>query len=104
MIVVLEVILQTVIAIIDHAQANSKPDERELKISLLSTRNAYFVLSSGILLSISNIIVLQIFPSHSLFIEQLSPTFNLLHWLVITFLFAETIKLASQLYYERKGC
>jgi hypothetical protein len=102
--VTLEIVLQTIVAILDHKQADSPADERDKLISTKSYRNAYVILSFGVILCIAQIFALQVFPEHMVFVSSLSPLFNLLHWLVLAFLLAEITKLASQAYYYRWGC
>ena len=102
LVIILEIISQTIIAIIDHKQADQKDDERDRNINLIASKNAYVVLIVGIVSAIFHAQILE-FTSINIGFSGLSNGFNLLNIIIGSFLAAEIIKYISQLYYYRRG-
>jgi hypothetical protein len=102
LVIVLEIVSQTIIAIIDHKQADQKDDERDKTINLIASRNAYIVLVVGIVSAIFHAQVTSFITINAGFIE-LSKGYNLLNIIIGSFLVAEIIKYLTQLFYYRRG-
>ena len=102
LVIILEIVSQTIIAIIDHKQADQKDDERDKSINLIASRNAYIVLVIGIVSAIFHAQVITFIPINIGFTE-LSNSYNLLNIIISSFLVAEIIKYITQLFYYRRG-
>jgi hypothetical protein len=102
LVIILEVISQTIIAIIDHKQADQKDDERDTSINLIASRNAYIILTIGIVTAIFHAQIME-FATVEVGFSELSNGYNLLNIIISSFLVAEIIKYSTQLYYYRRG-
>lgn len=96
------IISHIVISALNAKEANQPDDERDKTIEMLSTRNAYYILVFGIIISVVQT-QFNHFETVGLFFEQLSSVHNIIHYIFISFIMAEIIKYISQLYYYRRG-
>jgi hypothetical protein len=106
--IVLEVILQIVLAIIDNKDANYSADERDTLITLHGSRYAYAILSVGALLTVlytvfPTLSTFIIFPSKELISIALPDEYKLMHLIIIFALMAEIAKFSTQIFYYRRG-
>lgn len=106
--IVLEVILQIVVAIIDNKDANYSADERDILISLRGSRYAYGILSIGALLTVLYTIfptlsTLFIFPSKELLSIALPNEYKVMHFIIVFALAAEITKFSTQIFFYRRG-
>lgn len=100
--IIIEIISQTIIAIVDHKEADKKADEREQKFSLIGYRNAYYVLTAGVFTAL--FLLWQVdFGITQFGFMQLSAAHNILSLLVVCFLIAEIVQGISQLFFYRRG-
>lgn len=97
--IVLEIFLQTVVAIIDHKNASAIDDERDKLIRLKSAVNAYWILSIGIPIAVFHTIV----PSGVLSFEVLGNDYAVVHIIMFCAVLAEIIRLSSKLYFYHRG-
>ena len=100
--IVVEVISQTVIAIVNHKEADKSIDEREQKFKLLAYRNAYHVLTAGVFIALFLLWKDMIFIS-AFNAADLSPAYATLSLLLICFLLAELTFYCSQAFLYRRG-
>lgn len=96
------IISHIVISALNAKEANQPDDERDKTIEMLSTRNAYYILVFGIIISVVQT-QFNHFEQAGLFFKQLSSVHNIMHYIFISFIAAETVKYISQLYYYRRG-
>lgn len=98
----LAIAFHIIVAAINHREAEQDDDERDKLIEMISTRNAYYILVLGILVAIS-----QTQFSHFNYVsfnyESLSSGYNVIHYIIVSFLIAEIVKNLSQLFYYRRG-
>jgi len=102
MTIVIEVLLQIVVAIIDHKDANYDEDERDKLITLHGCNNAYYFLLVGAHLAVFYIV----FPTLSSYIFpfiDLPNGYFVLHLIIVFTLLSEIIRLATQIRYYRRG-
>ena len=98
----LEVILQTIIAIIDYKQLDVKEDERDKLISLYANRNAYWLLSLATPIAVFYTVI----PTLSGYLysnNDLPNEYIIMQLLIIVAVCAEVLRLGSQLFYYRVG-
>ena len=100
--IVVEIITQTALALMHSKEAKKGDDEREKTFKLLGYRNAYYTLTSGIFIALFLLWNTDISISNFGF-GELSPAYNTLSFLLISFLLAEIIYYASQVYLYRRG-
>lgn len=102
MTILLEIAHHIVIAIIDNKNANYDEDERDKQISLLGSRNAYFILSFTIVLAILHL--LSPIMNQAL-VERLSlpQEYVVINIIILGALFAEVVKFSTQIFYYRRG-
>lgn len=100
--IAVEIISQTVIAIINHKEADKGADEREVKFKLIAYRNAYYVLSIGVFIGLFTLWGFN-FSSHELVFSELSASFHALIFLLLSFLLAELTYYSTQLFFFRRG-
>ncbi|NQZ81995.1 MAG: hypothetical protein HRT52_13350 [Colwellia sp.] len=102
MTIVLEILLQIVIAIIDHKDANYDEDERDKLITLHGCNNAYYFLLVGAHLAV----FYSVFPTLKTYILpsiDLPNGYFVMHLIIIFALLSEIIRLATQIRYYRRG-
>ncbi len=97
-----EVILQTILAIVEHKEADKSIDEREETFRLRAYRNAYHLLTAGVFIALA-LLWQNDFLGTTIGFTQLSAEFNTLNILLLGFLSAEVCFYASQLFYFRRG-
>lgn len=102
MTIVLEILHQIVIAMIDNKNANYDEDERDKKITLLGTQNAYYILSFTIMAAVLHLL----FPVMSQTLESvlsLSNEYVIINIIILGVLVAEVVKFSTQIFYYRRG-
>ena len=100
--IVLEIIAQIVLAVINHKDAKLEEDERDKTINLYGSRNAYNILSIGVVAAVAHIIFPTLLASSPL-ATTLPNEYLALHIIIITAVLAEIIRYATALYYYRQG-
>lgn len=102
MTIFLEIAHHIVIAMIDNKNANYDEDERDKQISLLGSRNAYFILSFTTVLAILHL--LSPFMNQAL-VERFSlpQEYIVINIIILGALFAEVVKFSTQIFYYRRG-
>ena len=102
MTIVLEILHQIVIAMIDNKNANYDEDERDKKITLLGTQNAYYILSFTIMAAVLHLL----FPVMSQTLESvlsISNEYVIINIIILGVLVAEVVKFSTQIFYYRRG-
>ena len=87
LLVIMQIVGHIVIAIVDR---HSATDERDRLIGLKSTRNAAYVLATGVFLALCAALVMQ-------------GNFVFMHVLLGAWVLAQLVEIASQLYLYRRG-
>ncbi len=100
--IVAQVVVQTIVAIIDHKDANKDEDERDKVIALYGQRNAYHILIIGVFAAIFQIIVPTLFDRPQLLLS-LPDEYLLLHVIIVSAVVAEVVNASTQLFYYRRG-
>ncbi|MFT5812649.1 MAG: C4-dicarboxylate transporter [Psychroserpens sp.] len=102
MTIVLEIFHHIVIAIIDNKNTNYDDDERDKKIALLGTQNAYYILSFTTIIAVLHLL----FPFMSQRLVSLLNFPNeyvIINIIIFGALVAEIVKFATQVFYYRRG-
>lgn len=102
MTIVLEIMHHIVIAIIDNKNANYEEDERDKQITLIGSRNAYYILSFTTIAAVVHLL----FPVMSQTLESVLNIPNeyfIINIIIFGALIAEVVKFATQVFYYRKG-
>lgn len=100
--IILQIIFHTVIAIIDKKGADEHEDERDKVITLYGSRNAYLILSIGVVVFVFQTILPSLFD-RSNFVTGLPDQYVLMHVVIIAAVIAEVVKYSTQLFYYRQG-
>lgn len=100
--VVVEIISQTIIAIINHKEADKSADEREVKFKLIAYKNAYHVLTIGVFFGLFMLWRFN-FSTNELVFTDLPASFHTLILLLVSFLLAELTYYSTQLFFFRRG-
>lgn len=87
LLVIMQVVGHTVIAIVDR---RSETDERDRLIGLLGTRNAGYVLATGVFAALCTTLVTD-------------GTFVIVHVLLGSWVLAQLVEIGSQLWLHRRG-
>jgi DNA integrity scanning protein DisA with diadenylate cyclase activity len=106
--IILEIVLQIVLAVIDHKDANYAEDERDKLISLHGSRNAYTILSVGVLFIVFHTVfptlsAISMMPTHALTTISLPNEYKVMHIVIVFALIAEIAKFSTQLFFYRRG-
>ncbi|GAA6205454.1 hypothetical protein [Thalassotalea sp. SU-HH00458] len=106
--IVLEIVLQIVLAIIDHKDANYADDERDKLISFYGSRNAYGILSVGIIMTVFHTVFptlssFSMMPTQALTTISLPNEYKIMHIVIVFALAAELAKFSTQLFFYRRG-
>tara|TARA_B110000908_G_C9998531_1_gene333104 strand:- start:76 stop:540 length:465 start_codon:yes stop_codon:yes gene_type:complete len=102
LIIIVEIIFQTVLALNNHKAANLGADERDKLFEYKGNNFGYTVLVIGVLLTLGRMVSLEISPE---FIEQfkvLNIPFLTAHILLFSFILSEVVRFSAQLYYYRR--
>lgn len=102
LIIIVEIIFQTVLALNNHKAANLGADERDKLFEYKGNNFGYTVLVIGVFITLGRIVFLEINPE---FIEQTNGlTIPLLtaHILLFSFILSEVVRFSAQLYYYRR--
>ena len=102
LIIIVEIIFQTVLALNNHKAANLGADERDKLFEYKGNNFGYTVLVIGVLLTLGRMVSLEI---SSEFIEQfkvLNIPFLTAHILLFSFILSEVVRFSAQLYYYRR--
>lgn len=100
--IVIEIVSQTSLALMHYKEAEKGDDEREKQFKLLGYRNAYHVITAGIFIALFLLWSTDISITNIGF-SELSPAYNTLSYLLISFLLAEITYYASQAFLYRRG-
>ncbi|TMP47880.1 MULTISPECIES: hypothetical protein [unclassified Pseudoalteromonas] len=99
--VILEIIMQSVLAGIKHKEADLGDDERDKLIDLKSTKLGHWFCSATILICV--FLATQIERvSGRMLLPEVSDLYNIMHFLIIGFLVSEIITIASKAYLYRR--
>ena len=99
--VILEIIMQSVLAGIKHKEADLGDDERDKLIDLKSTKLGHWFCSATILMCV--FLATQIERvSERMLLPEVSDLYNIMHFLIIGFLASEIITIASKAYLYRR--
>ncbi|ASP48800.1 hypothetical protein [Cognaticolwellia beringensis] len=102
MTILLEIFHHMVIAIIDNKNANYDEDERDKKITLIGTKNAYYILNFTAIAAVVHLL----FPFMNQRLETLLNLPNeyvIINIIIFGALIAEIVKFATQVFYYRRG-
>ena len=102
LIIIVEIIFQTVLALNNHKAANLGADGRDKLFEYKGNNFGYTVLVIGVLLTLGRMVSLEISPE---FIEQfkvLNIPFLTAHILLFSFILSEVVRFSAQLYYYRR--
>ncbi|MGJ8693117.1 MAG: DUF2178 domain-containing protein [Thalassotalea sp.] len=102
-VVTLAIVAHIIIAIFHAKEAEQADDERDKLIEMKASQHAYYILVVGITLTIVQVQLGDFFDL-GLKLENLSIAYNIMHYVIISFLIAETTRYAFQLFYYRRGC
>jgi hypothetical protein len=103
LIIIVEIIFQTVLALNNHKAANLGADERDKLFEYKGNNFGYTVLVIGVLMTLGRMVSLEISPE---FIEQfkvLDIPFLTAHILLFSFILSEVVRFSAQLYYYRSS-
>ncbi|EWH07424.1 MULTISPECIES: hypothetical protein [Pseudoalteromonas] len=99
--VILEIIMQSVLAGIKHKEADLGDDERDKLIELKSAKLGHWLTSAIILMCV--FLATQIERvSGRMLLPEVSDLYNIMHYLIIGFLISEIITTASKVYFYRR--
>ena len=101
--VVVEIILQTVIAICNPSDAQQPSDERDKLYKMRANSVGYSVLILGVILTLGHILLSSFFPEFKG--QNAVATFPLLsaNILFFSFIISEVARYSSQVFFYRKG-
>ncbi len=102
MTIFLEIMHHIVIAIIDNKNANYGEDERDKKIALIGSQNAYYILSFTTITAVLHLL----FPVMSQGLVtalKLPNEYVIINIIIFGALIAEITKFATQVFYYRRG-
>ncbi len=102
MTIFLEIMHHIVIAIIDNKNANYDEDERDKKITLIGSQNAYYILSFTTITAVLHLL----FPVMSQGLVtalKLPNEYVIINIIIFGALVAEIAKFATQVFYYRRG-
>ena len=102
MTIALEILHHIVIAFIDNNDANYDEDERDKKISLMGSQNAYYILSFTTIAAVVHLL----FPLMSqglVMALKLPNEYVIINMIIFGALVAEITKFATQVFYYRRG-
>jgi hypothetical protein len=103
LIVIVEIIFQTMLAVSNRKAAKLGADERDKLFEYKGNNFGYTVLVIGVLMTLGRMVSLEISPE---FIEQfkvLNIPFLTAHILLFSFIFSEVVRFSAQLYYYRSS-
>jgi len=100
--VVLEILLQTIVAIIKHKEANDKSDERDKIISTRANSYAYKILILGSF-SVTFYILFPVIAQFTFSMPGLAKEYEIMHLIIAFALFAEIICSLVKLISYRRG-
>ena len=98
---IISVISHIVLAIINYKEADNVDDERDKLINLYGCRAGYYFLSIGVVVSIVHVQINNVIGTH-LGISTELDLVNFMHIIVMSFLIADAIKYATQVFYYRR--
>ena len=100
--VILEVVVQSIVAGVKHKEVEYGDDERDKLIELKGSKIGYWCASSAILMTIFLTSQIERVSGRLIF-PELSDLLNIMHLLVIAFLLSELTRFAVKVYYYRRG-
>jgi hypothetical protein len=103
LIIIVEIIFQTMLAVSNRKAAKLGSDERDKLFEYKGNNVGYTVLVIGVLMSLGRMVSLEISPE---FIEQfkvLNVPFLTAHILLFSFILSEVVRFSAQLYYYRSS-
>jgi hypothetical protein len=104
MIIIVETLFQSLLAIGNHKAAEMADDEREQLIGYKSNVWGYRILILGVMLVLGRIVILEFNPQYlSDYGSEGIPLFTA-HLLLFSFILSEVVRFSSQIYYYRSGC
>ena len=102
MTIVLEILHHVVIAIIDHKNANYDEDERDKKISLIGSQNAYYILSFTTIAAVLHLLF-PVMTQALVVMLNLPNEYIIINIIIFGALAAEITKFSTQVFYYRRG-
>jgi hypothetical protein len=103
LIIIVEIIFQTMLALSNRKAARLGADERDKLFEYKGNNFGYTVLVIGVLLTLGRMVSMEITPD---FIEQfkvLNIPFLTAHILLFSFILSEVVRFSAQLYYYRSS-
>jgi hypothetical protein len=98
----LEIILQTVVAIIKHKEANEKSDERDKLISMHANSYAYNILIAGSF-CVTFYILFPVIAQFTFSLPSLAKEYEIMHLIIAFALLAEIVRSSVKLISYRRG-
>jgi len=102
MTIALEILHHVVIAIIDHKNANYDEDERDKKISLIGSQNAYYILSFTTIAAVLHLLF-PVMTQALVVMLNLPNEYIIINIIIFGALAAEITKFSTQVFYYRRG-
>lgn len=101
--IIVESVFHGMLAATNHKAAEQGADERDKLIELKASKYAYAVLSTGIILVIGRMIILEFNPSFTDHGSSLQVPMLTAHMLMFSFILAELVRFGGQILYYRRG-
>ncbi|MFT4993337.1 MAG: hypothetical protein ACI965_000356 [Paraglaciecola sp.] len=102
-IIVVEVVLQSLLAAGNRKTANLKTDERDSLFTYKANSLGYVVLIIGVMFTIGQMLVLEVNPQLTNHNGMLSIPLLTTHILLFSFILSEVVRFTAQLYFYRSG-
>lgn len=102
MTVALEILYHIVIAIIDNRNTNYDEDERDKQISLIGSKNAYYILSFTVITAVLHLLF-PIMNQGLMNALNLPFEYVIINIIIFGALMAEITKFSTQIFYYRRG-
>ena len=101
--IIIEIIFQSLIAAASRNKMEMQGDERDRTISLTANNSGYWVLSTGVVITIGQLILPHVFGIGEFVEERTSiiPLFEM-HMLLFSLILSEIVRFAHQIYLYRK--
>ncbi|MDP5030151.1 MAG: hypothetical protein NWQ54_06100 [Paraglaciecola sp.] len=102
-IVMLEIIFQSLLAVSHHREANLGNDERDKIFNDKSHRISYVVLVIGVFVTLGRIVIVEYNPSFTAELNSIQIPMLTAHILLLSFILAEVARFISLIFYYRRG-
>jgi hypothetical protein len=102
LIIIVEIIFQTLIAAASRNEVEVEGDERDKLISLTANNSGYWVLSVGAIITMGQLILPHVSGLEAIIQEKAKIPMLEMHLLLASFILAEIVRFSHQIYLYRK--